>query len=70
MGKNDNGGNKYDTNKRFSEDDRKKEKRIKNPVGNKRSSERNALKKAVSIFTTKGYLTEDSDDELFDDLQE
>jgi len=71
MGKND--GNRYDNNKRFSEVYGKKEKRIKSPVstGSKRSKERDALRKVVDLFSTKGLPDVDvDDDEFFDDLED
>lgn len=74
MGKND--SNRYDNNKRFSEGERKQEKRIKSPVStsSKRSKEREALRRAKDIISTKvlygGLEDDDLDEDLFDELEE
>ena len=69
MGKTDN--NRYDTNKEYKETDKRREKRIKNPIstGSKRSRDRDLLRKVTDRLTsTKNYKDADFDD--FDDLED
>ena len=75
MGKNDN-NNRYDTNKRYADSERKKEKRIKNPIsmGSKRSKEKDALRKVANkLSSSKSLMFEDDEDDFdfdFDDLED
>lgn len=74
MGKNDN--NRYDTNKKYADSERKKERKIKSPisVGSRRSKEKDALRKVKDKFSlTKNFISEEDElDELdeFDDFEE
>lgn len=71
MGKND--YNRYDTNKKYADSERRKEKRIKSPVstGSKRSREKDMLRKVTSkITSSKDIILEDEFEDDFDDAED